>query len=254
MQYRATDSDFSSTARFLKPHRSPSRPSFPGSVLCKPLNPERPHNVRYGLLTPLYSPPLHFLAHSQVAPEPNLKRRTKGDVVMKRTTTANTFAIAFATVVSLGIAPQAQGDDKGCSNDHLTGTIGISATGSIVAPPPIAGPFANVGTQTFDGKGGTTGTATVSQNGNILKVTITGTYTVNPDCTGSITLNLSSQNPPLSLKTHAFFVIDDSGAEVRAIQTDPGAVPTVIGRGDGPANKRGHPPGRSTATRRQHRD
>ncbi len=155
---------------------------------------------------------------------------------MKRTTTANTFAIAFATVVSLGIAPQAQADDKGCSNATLTGTFGITATGSIVAPPPIAGPFANVGTQTFDGKGGTTGTATVSQNGNILKVTITGTYTVNPDCTGSITLNLSSQNPPLSLTTHAFFVIDDSGAEFRAIQTDPGVVLTVIGRRQFPEN------------------
>jgi galactose mutarotase-like enzyme len=90
--------------------------------------------------------------------------------------------------------------------------------------------LANVGTQTFDGKGGTTGTATVSQNGNILKVTVTGTYTVNPNCTGSMTLSLSSPSLPVTLTNHAAFAIDDNGAEVRAIQTDPGAVLTVIGR------------------------
>jgi hypothetical protein len=156
---------------------------------------------------------------------------------MNRTTAANIFARAFATVLIMGIAPQAHaGDDKGCSDATLTGTFGFTATGFVLAPPQFAGPFANVGTQTFDGKGGTTGTATVSQNGNILKVTIKGAYTVNPDCTGSITLNISSQNPPVSLTTNASFAIDDRGAEFRAIQTDPGAVVTVTGRRQFPEN------------------
>jgi len=49
-------------------------------------------------------------------------------------------------------------------------------------PPPYAGPFAEVGRQTFDGKGKTDATVTVSANGNIFfKVTFEGTYAVNPD-------------------------------------------------------------------------
>ena len=44
---------------------------------------------------------------------------------------------------------------------------------------PSCGPFAEVGRQTFDGKGNTDATATLSTNGNIVQVTIAGTYTVN---------------------------------------------------------------------------
>jgi hypothetical protein len=156
---------------------------------------------------------------------------------MKRITEARTFAVALATVLILGIAPQAQaGDGKGCSNATLTGTFVFTASGFLVAPPQFAGPFAGVGTQTFDGNGGTHATETVSQNGNILKVTITGTYTVNPDCTGSMTLNISSQNPPVSLTDHISFAIVDSGAGFQAIQTDPGVVVTGTGRKQFPEN------------------
>ena len=42
--------------------------------------------------------------------------------------------------------------------------------------------------QTFDGNGNTNATATISSNGNIAKVTVQGTYTVNPDCTGTMIL------------------------------------------------------------------
>lgn len=60
---------------------------------------------------------------------------------MKRTIAANSFAIALATVLILGIAPQAQaGDGKGCSNSSLTGTFGYTATGFLVAPPQSAAP------------------------------------------------------------------------------------------------------------------
>jgi hypothetical protein len=156
---------------------------------------------------------------------------------MKRTTAANSFAIALATLLISGIAPQAQaGDGKGCSNASLTGTFVFTAAGFLVAPPQFAGPFAGVGTQTFDGNGGTTATETVSQKGNILNVTITGTYTINPDCTGSMTLNITSQNPPVSLTNHLSFAIDDNGAEFRAIQTDPGVVVTGTGRKQFPGN------------------
>jgi hypothetical protein len=49
---------------------------------------------------------------------------------------------------------------------------------------------------------------------------------VNPDCTGTLTLQIS----PVGLTSHAFFVIDDNGAWLKAINTDPGTVVTTIGR------------------------
>ena len=145
---------------------------------------------------------------------------------MKRTNIANTLAITIVTALALGIAPTAQAADKGCTNTTLLGAFAYKVTGVITAPPAEAGPFASVGTQIFDGNGGTTATAWVSQNGTIVQVTIKGTYTVNPDCTGSFTLQIS----PVGLTTHTFFAIDDSGAEFQAIQTDPGVIVTGIAR------------------------
>ena len=86
---------------------------------------------------------------------------------MKHITTKN-CAIAVAIALGFSVVPGAQAADKGCSDASLTGTFAYTTTGSILAPPALAGPFASVGTQTFDGIGGTTAAATVSQNGNIV--------------------------------------------------------------------------------------
>jgi hypothetical protein len=139
---------------------------------------------------------------------------------------AKNIAITATAALALSIAPGAQAADKGCSDASLTGTFAYTTTGSILAPPALAGPFASVGTQTFDGIGGTTAAAAVSQNGNIISVTITGTYRVNPDCTGTMTLQIS----PIALTTHVFFVIDQNNGEFQAIQTDSGIVVTGIAR------------------------
>ena len=116
---------------------------------------------------------------------------------------AKTFTIAAVTAFALAISPTANADDKGCSNATLKGTFAYTSTGFITAPPDFAGPYAEVGQQVFDGKGGTTAAVTLSQNGNILPVTITGTYTVNPDCTGTFTCRLLR-----CVTVHVFFVID----------------------------------------------
>lgn len=141
---------------------------------------------------------------------------------MKRVTIAKAFAITVAAALALGIPSKAQAAGKECSNATLTGTFAFTSTGFIIAPPPEAGPFAIVGKQTFDGNGAFTAAATVSQNGNIIPVTLAGTYVVNPDCTGTFTVQIS----PVGITTHVFIVIDDNGKEFQAIQTDPGVVVT----------------------------
>lgn len=150
---------------------------------------------------------------------------------MKHTTAPTTLIIVFAIVFVLGIVPRAQaGENKGCSNASLHGSFGYTATGTLLptaVPAPLAGPFGEIGRQTFDGNGHTTATATINTNGNIINVTIEGTYTVNPDCTGSMTRNISF---PVSGAVHDDLVIDDDGLEIRTIATDPGAIETYVYR------------------------
>jgi hypothetical protein len=69
------------------------------------------------------------------------------------------------------------------------------------------------------------GTA-LSGNGNINRVTFQGTYVVNPDCTGDMTLYVS----PFGSTVNLDFVIDDNGNELRAIVTGAGVVETRVYR------------------------
>jgi hypothetical protein len=132
---------------------------------------------------------------------------------MKRTT-ANTLTIAAVTALALVVSPTVRAQDKGCTNATLKGTFAHTASGFEISPPAIAGPLAGVGTDTFDGKGGVATSAMISLNGNIVPVAATGTYTVNPDCTGKYVI------PGTTL----FFVIADSGNEIHAICIDTGVV------------------------------
>ena len=75
-------------------------------------------------------------------------------------------------------------------------------------------PVAALGVLTFDGAGNLTGFDTVSFNGAIYERTITGTYTVNPDCTGTIswTTSIGSFN-------NLNIVIYKGGTKIRFIST-----------------------------------
>jgi hypothetical protein len=162
----------------------------------------------------------------QVIPSQKVNLNAK-EMAMKHSTIAKTFTIAAVAALALCIAPTAKADDRGCSNASLIGTFAYTATGSIVKAPAPVGPEAEVGTQTFDGKGATTGAATlVDATGAVHQLTITGTYTVNPDCTGTFTLQVA----PLGSTVPVFFVIDDNWLGFQAIQTGGSGVVTRIGR------------------------
>jgi len=155
---------------------------------------------------------------------------------MKRIVAPTALVIVSATVFALGIMPKAQaGERRECSNASLRGSFGFTNTGTNLAlPPPLAGPIAQIGRQSFDGRGNTHATTTLSANGNILTATAEGTYVVNPDCTGSMTLFVS----PFSSTVNADFVIDDDGAELRAIVTDAGAIETLVFKKQFPVDAR----------------
>jgi hypothetical protein len=141
-------------------------------------------------------------------------------------TIAKTFAIVAVIALGLGITPTATAQNRGCSEATLKGIFAYTSTGYIVtAPfPPIVGPSAEVGTQSFDGRGGVTFTFNSSQNGNIGPGTATGTYTVNEDCTGTFT----EATPGFT--AHYSFVIDSNGNGFQAICQDTGVVVSRFGR------------------------
>lgn len=155
---------------------------------------------------------------------------------MKRTIGPTALVIVFVTVFVLGILPEVQageplgaqaGERRECSNASLRGSFGFTSIGTLLTlPAPLAGPFTEIGRQTFDGRGTTDGTATLSANGNIRRVTFDGTYAVNPDCTGSMSLFVLPAGATVNLD----FVIDDDGEELRAIVLTAGFVESRVYR------------------------
>ena len=133
-------------------------------------------------------------------------------------------------VSSVQAADDDDDDNRGgcrtnCSLHSLKGCFGSTITGNLVGGP-LAGPIAGVVLQKFDGEGGLTQVDTVSINGILVADgrSATGTYTVNPDCTGTATINFPAQ-PPLQLN----FVLVDHGRELRAVTTNPGLTTTSVG-------------------------
>jgi hypothetical protein len=112
--------------------------------------------------------------------------------------------------------------DDSCSLGSLNGSFGITTTGWIVALGPV-GPVGEVGTITFDGTGGVSQATTVSLNGTILPNRMSsGSYVVNANCTGSLSLVL----PPPAGVSNSNFVIVDHGKELRLINSGAGRVLT----------------------------
>jgi hypothetical protein len=155
------------------------------------------------------------------------------EMIMKRTI-AKTFTIAALTALALGIVPTAKADANVCSNTTLNGTFSYKGTGTIVSPPAFVGPIDEVGTLTFNGNGVVTGSGVLNQSGTANPVTKTGTYTVNPDCTGTFTIQYS-----LGFTSQFFFVIDSvepvgiqyvRGNELQILCEDAGVILDGIAR------------------------
>ena len=94
-----------------------------------------------------------------------------------------------ALVLTLGLAAPAYADDHNCSLARSAGKWSFTDQGTVVG----IGPRTAMGVFTFDGGGNLqNGIATSSLNGAIASETFSGTYTVNPDCTGTISIDIFS--------------------------------------------------------------
>ena len=113
---------------------------------------------------------------------------------------------------------------EGCTLKTLEGRYSISFSGvstNPTAPPPTVPtlinafiPVAGIGIVTFDGYGNLSDVGTTSFGGVVSPIDAPGTYTVNPDCTGSFT----------TAHAHLNLVIVRNGREIRALNVDQGRV------------------------------
>ncbi len=130
-----------------------------------------------------------------------------------------TFALAPAALL-------AQSPQCVFQNSVLNGAYAVTTTGTAGSPvwAPFIGPVADLGRYVFDGLGHfqvtTVTIAAANPPANVTPpVVVNGTYTVNRDCTGSLTLNFSP-NPD----GHYNLVASPDGRQITMISTDTGDV------------------------------
>jgi hypothetical protein len=141
---------------------------------------------------------------------------------MKRTIHSMLFGAIFLTALA-GLAPAANA--RSCSMEGVAGRYGYTTTGTI----PSLGAVAAVGHVTLEANGNLTGAQTASFNGAIVPETLSGTYTVNADCTGTATVNVY-HGGVLARTTNIATVFDNNEREFRAIFLTSGTVLTIQGK------------------------
>ena len=114
--------------------------------------------------------------------------------------------------------------ENGCTLRTLNGSYGAAGDGLITfGQPPVTSsntiPIAVAGVQTFDGTGNFSLSNTTNLGGLVFPSTGAGTYTVNADCTGSVTINVSNGEV-----LHSNIVIVDHGRQILNVSTDPNIV------------------------------
>jgi hypothetical protein len=128
-----------------------------------------------------------------------------------------TICIAALMLIVAAVA-SAQGH-RGCTNKSLEGKWGYTESGTVIPPAAFGGATlaVAVGLYTFDGHGNVSAVQVSSAGGSVSDDTKLGTYTVDRDCTGTLTVDIVSS--PSGLHRHSVweFVLADDATEIRAV-------------------------------------
>ncbi len=117
-------------------------------------------------------------------------------------------------LASLLIVPAANA--RSCSLAGVAGNYGFTLTGVVILPTgPV--PIAAVGRIVITAAGTTSGTESRSVGGGFADETFTGTYTVNPDCTGTATVAFYDAGQ-LARTSVLSLVFDNNEREIRMVQ------------------------------------
>src|SRR6266446_7554316 len=125
-------------------------------------------------------------------------------------------------VMALAASSAVTARDRECRNSTIKGDYAFTIHGQILTP---GGPLLvdGIAKTTFDGDGKLTQVAAVAINGNIPLIwsPSTGAYTVNSDCTGTMT-----QLGKDELTLHFAILVSQSGNHIHTVVTDPGFAAT----------------------------
>ncbi len=132
------------------------------------------------------------------------------------------FALASLASAFAGSTPNF------CTNRLLWGKYGFTVQGAKLSGPGFLGSQVGVAMATFNGDGTFTQIDTVTIDGNVVAdfthTPANGTYTVNPDCTGTFTVNFTDGRPTVTTN----FVLVDWGNEIDTVVTSAGGAQGVL--------------------------
>jgi hypothetical protein len=133
----------------------------------------------------------------------------------------------FLLTLALAASSTLTAHASACSNLTIKGTYAFTIHGTVFLPggaPPLL--VDGLAKTTFDGNGNLTQLDAVAGDGNLAPGwrLSTGTYSVNPDCTGTFTVSNGDQ-PPI----HTQFIVAQSGNTIHNMVIDPGFATTAEG-------------------------
>jgi hypothetical protein len=133
----------------------------------------------------------------------------------------NGVAFVLLTLGAVG-SGYALSDTEGCNAKLLSGHYGFTLQGTKFAVAGVTGPAGlqvGVAMANFDGEGTfeQTDTVTIAGTGvsDFTHAPAHGTYTVNPDCTGTFTIDFTDGRPPVTTN----FVVVEDGSEIDTVVT-----------------------------------
>jgi len=132
------------------------------------------------------------------------------------------FLLALALIVSSPLMSHA----SACSNSTIRGSYAFTIHGTIFLPNGATLLIDGIAKESFDGQGNETQVDAVATNGMLTPGWRpgTGSYSVNPDCTGTQTI-MRSGLPDLHLQ----FIVARGGNTIHQVVIDPGAAVTAEG-------------------------
>jgi hypothetical protein len=126
----------------------------------------------------------------------------------------------FLVILVLAVSSSLTAHASGCSNSTIKGTYSFTVRGEIL-PPVVKSPVLvdGIAKTTFDGNGNLHQVDAVAVEGNVPPGWRPGkgTYTVNPNCTGTMTIVAKGMSP-----LHLQIVVSQSGKTIHTVVIDQG--------------------------------
>jgi hypothetical protein len=130
------------------------------------------------------------------------------------------FLLTLVVVGSQSLTAHA----SSCSNGTIRGSYAFTIHGQVFLPNGSTLLIDGLAKTTFDGNGNLRQLDAIAVNGNVAPgwASNTGTYSVNPDCTGSATITNGNQPP-----VHLQLIVAQSGNTIHDMVIDPGFATTA---------------------------